>query len=652
MPINTRSSPSLRWLVEMFQLFSQDAIKVPTDYRQQVIETKALLRNDTSGLVNSILDFSIEAALVDYTLETNDSTLSNVLTNWLKNINSLLRGKIPTGLNALAKEYFRERWKGSSNLVLMTQWEDVDGWSLPVNMWFLDGEDIVVKDQSTDGVNRIGDEIYFLLTDPKTKKIKRIATRSNERFFVQKPFDSWSTIKPVPYLIRRGIFRNMKFYDLLAGKGEDIVRRAVEYMLLMKKGTERLAATGDTNFIYSDDDLKKVKDDFSRFLAEKRRASPISTPTYTTNFDTEIEHLIPDYEKALKQSLYTSLERRLLAGLGMIDIVESTATSRRESLLNAKPLKSEVESGIKDFSQLLNDVLQTIIEQNRDRHPKKTVDKPGLTAIVRAEPIRAFLNDKDKAIIRSVYDRGALSKQTFTQLCGDVNFDVEVQRREAEKDAGLDRTMYPPVIQNQEGIPTDLNGDEVPEDRTGPESKNFNQASALIQCELCGEQLLWGALEKISDELATCSICQEDIDEKGAFHPRRPKKKKRKKRKRKKRMAGGSIVEVEEDVIYEEAPFKRLSDLPKGVQSLPAGAQRIWRSAFNSSLERDGNELRAIKIAWSAVKKVYRKVGDKWVKRSEKASVDPVAEKKLEVLQKQERVLAKILHEDPNEATD
>jgi len=48
---------------------------------------------------------------------------------------------------------------------------------------------------------------------------------------------------------------------------------------------------------------------------------------------------------------------------------------------------------------------------------------------------------------------------------------------------------------------------------------------------------------------------------------------------------------------------------------LPQGAQTIYRKAFNNAHKYYKDELRAIKVAWSAVKKVYKKKGDKWVKK-------------------------------------
>jgi cation transport regulator len=69
-------------------------------------------------------------------------------------------------------------------------------------------------------------------------------------------------------------------------------------------------------------------------------------------------------------------------------------------------------------------------------------------------------------------------------------------------------------------------------------------------------------------------------------------------------------------------PFQSLADLPASLRSrLPTHAQEIFRAAFNNawatyttSSPREREEL-CHRIAWSAVKNKYRKLGDSWVSR-------------------------------------
>ncbi len=65
-------------------------------------------------------------------------------------------------------------------------------------------------------------------------------------------------------------------------------------------------------------------------------------------------------------------------------------------------------------------------------------------------------------------------------------------------------------------------------------------------------------------------------------------------------------------------PYAANDDLPVSVQRhLPPHAQDIYREAFNHAYaSHPGEEARAHRIAWAAVKRSYLKVGDSWVARS------------------------------------
>ncbi|MBO0711166.1 MAG: ChaB family protein [Acetobacteraceae bacterium] len=61
-------------------------------------------------------------------------------------------------------------------------------------------------------------------------------------------------------------------------------------------------------------------------------------------------------------------------------------------------------------------------------------------------------------------------------------------------------------------------------------------------------------------------------------------------------------------------PYARNEDLPPAVRThLPAHAQDIFREAFNHALDEYGEEERAFRTAWAAVKRRYRKQGESWV---------------------------------------
>lgn len=67
-------------------------------------------------------------------------------------------------------------------------------------------------------------------------------------------------------------------------------------------------------------------------------------------------------------------------------------------------------------------------------------------------------------------------------------------------------------------------------------------------------------------------------------------------------------------------PYATNDDLPRSVRNhLPPHAQEIYRSAFNHAWQTYSNrgpheaEEIAHRVAWAAVKRSYRKLGDTWV---------------------------------------
>jgi hypothetical protein len=438
-----------------------------------VVSIEQFLKDDVSGLINSILDFAITSACTTFSVETDNKNLSTVLNDWLTDINSDLRGKIPTGLKALATEYFRERWKGSSFILLRSVWETKNGFRLPTKLWFVNGRDITITDKKDD-IKRIGDESYELFIT-KEKSIN-LPYNKDEMVFVQKPFENWGVEYPTPYLIKRGVYHNGKLIEIMIKKGANVIAKALEYLFLMKKGSEELSKLNKPEFTYDEKDLRKAKDDFQLMIDEIRGKGGI--PTYTTNWDTSFEHMIPDYKKALDGAIYSPAEKRILGGLGFIEVVEGITSTRRDAILNPKVFVSEVQEGVSGFAQLIHDVLMTIIQENKILH-KKYVNSDMIQ--VRSAPLKSFYNDDAKTFLRGLYDRGLLSKRTLTDLCVDVDIDEEVERRKQEKTNGLEETMFPPIVQN---IEKDVApSDNIPPDKKpgSPEAKNYTSAKKKIQ---------------------------------------------------------------------------------------------------------------------------------------------------------------------------
>jgi hypothetical protein len=504
-----RTNNLLAYIWDMLSFYSVDEIKIPTDYYNQVFQIKSVLRSDTSGIVNSVLDFAIGCASVNFDVESKNPQSSDLISEWFKRINVSLIGRVPTGLKALSKEYYRERWKNSSFLVLRSIWEDVkiDGetLNLPTKMWFVDGMNIVVEDKGTTRI--IGDEKYSIRTSEK--ETKPLPSNSNELIFIQKPFDNWSSLYPTPFLIQRGLYKNLQIFDLINKKGEKIIGKALEYLLMLKKGTERLALEGKPEYSYSEEDLKAVKKNLKDMINNSKTEA--GTPTYVTNFDTNIEHLIPDYAKILNTGIYAPIEKRLLAGLGLIEGIDIAAGSRKETILNPRPFINEVENGIEDFGNMLEDIIKVIVERNIDKHPKFFSDNNDIQ--LRHAPVKEFIGDSIRDHLRSMYDRGTLSKQTYNDVVGDIDLDIEVKRRKQETKDNLDEEMYPPVTQNAEAKSADLTpfkkqpiipvvkNEKIPVSKQGLEKLNFK--SSIEEIELSEEEV---------EELNKLEISDEDLE--------------------------------------------------------------------------------------------------------------------------------------------
>ncbi len=65
-------------------------------------------------------------------------------------------------------------------------------------------------------------------------------------------------------------------------------------------------------------------------------------------------------------------------------------------------------------------------------------------------------------------------------------------------------------------------------------------------------------------------------------------------------------------------PYSSNEALPEAVKGLPAAGQTMWRKVFNNSHGKYGEE-KAHAIAWGAVKRAFKKMGDNWVPMGEAA---------------------------------
>ena len=426
-------------------LYQSSEISVPTEYHDRCSKVGEMLDNDISGMINSLLDYAINSSSeANYRVECSEPTLQKLLNLWLDQINLDIKG-IPTGLQALSSEYFRERWEGSSFCILRVKdWQKITvdkvTIEVPTTMWFVNGESIyVVRPKDKNYV--LGSDKYYLDSE------KKIAIPSNkdEKFIVQKPYDRWFDEYPTPYLIRKGIYKNWLAMKTLQDKSDEVIAKILPYLFLIQKGSENLFLQGDVD--YTDNDMKTLVDNFKEQL-EKYKGQRGKLPAQAIPFDQKYEHLIPDLRNILTEELYRQGVRAMLAGLGFIDMLEITP-SRQEDRLNPKPFLAEVNSGVTGFKSILLEVIYLIISRNKSNH-RRLFSESGKIIVVNS-PLK-INTEKMLEAIRSGFDRGGLSIESYVETLG-FDYTTEKEKRQKELDNGDEELMYPHLIQNREDIP-------------------------------------------------------------------------------------------------------------------------------------------------------------------------------------------------------
>lgn len=547
-------------------------IQVKTKFSSQVKQVDELLGNDKTGIVSTIYNFMVESATVPMKIETQNDSLNELLQIWQKNIlNRDVNVDIPGGLRALSTENYRERWR-SSLLALKVIWGEIKlgnkSWIIPKKMWFVDGGAI-----ETESSGQLNTRKFFLKIDKK-KKIP-LKNTPKESIFIRKPFTAWHEDKVIPYLTQRGTIFNALMKNAITQKQSDVLESILPILLQIKAGNDKLALDGLNP---SEEDFKKLKNKIvqakERFEENKNFGDIIASLRHDVNLD----YLIPDLTKILDDKLVKSTDKNLLSSLGLIEL-EGFSSTRQEAILNPKVLIEEVTDAVLDWASLLEDVMIEMLLRNKSKHPTLT-NNP-----IRVIPgnIKAFITDDMRAMLRSLYDRGIIAKQTAVEeITNLIDFEVQVERREKEDERDLQKIMQPPVIQNLERWQDpDLQDDDNLEDQDkkpgSPESDNFNNA-----------------------------ILQNYF---GKHHYKRKKKKKNN--------------SSQKEIII--APYNNIDELPDNVKNvLPVPAQLIWLKVFNSVLEETGDEERAIRSAWSKVSEKYEKVPNKkkWVKKANLATYE------------------------------
>ena len=545
-------------------------IAVKTKFPDQVKQIDELYSNDKTGLVSTIIDYKIHASTVDFKIETENETLNNALQKWQKTVlNRNVNIDIPGGLRALSKENYQERWR-SSLLALKVIWGEEKFANqgtliVPKKMWFLDGASI-----SSESTGALNTRKYFVTID---KDKKQLTNSKSESIFIRKPYTAWHKDKVTPFLVQRGTVFNTLVKNAIVQKQSDVIEAIIPLLLKLTAGNDKLALEGLSP---SKEQFKALKDQIVEAMKNFEESGNMGDLIASLRHDVNLEYLIPELGKIFDEKIVRSTDKNLLSSLGMIEL-QGFSSTREEAILNPKVLVEEVVDAVQDWANLLQDVMVEMMARNIPKHPKLANNEiqviPGI--------IKAFLTEEMKSMLRSLYDRGILSKQNASEDIANLNFEVQVNRRVREDERDLQTIMIPPVIQNFEDKPNlDINQDDLEDQdkKPGtPEADNFNNAI---------------------------------LDYYGKKHLKRKKKKK------KKNKDDPDYRSEDEEII---APFENINELPDNVKNvLPVQAQLIWLRVFNSVLKETGDEERAIRSAWSQVSKTYEKVEDKkkWQKKA------------------------------------
>ena len=426
-------------------LYSTGEITVPKDYHKRCSEIQKMLDDDVSGLVSTITRYSVNSASgANYNIQCSEETLQKLLNLWLKKINLDVSG-ISTGLQSLSKEYYKERWQGSSFCILRVRdWEkiEVDNVTIevPTTIWFVNGASIHVKRPKSKNY-KLGSDKYYL--DEAFKN--EIPSKKDEEIIIQKPFNRWFDKYSSPYLVNNGVLKNWLAIKVLQNKTDEVISKFLPYLFLITKGTEELFTNADIN--YDDEDMKKVVENFKQ-QTQKYKNKKGKVPANAVPFDTKYEHLIPDLRKILTEELYRQGYRAILAGLGFIDMLE-ISPSRQENRLNPRPFISEVNAGVDGFKEILLEVIYHIVDRNKSKHKKLFSDNKKLLIV--NSPLRINIEQIIDQL-RSGYVYGVSSITTYQEILG-LDPETEKERREQELEDGLEELFHPHVIINREDIP-------------------------------------------------------------------------------------------------------------------------------------------------------------------------------------------------------
>jgi len=530
-------------------LASGNTITVPTEFHEQYQAIKQLLNSDSSGLITTLIDFMISSANVEYQIETENDNLNKKYEKWLLNINRSYNGQVPKGIKALAEEYFKERWAGASFPILkIVDWEEIDGISFPTKLFFVNGGAVYADKKEGDAIRLI--DYDYRIGKAKNKNL----ILSPDNCIITKPFGRIYEKYPIPFIVKRGVYKNAKLMDVLKGKQGELLSQIIPLVNLIKRGSERMAIEGKHE---QDEDLKKIKEQIQTMLTElKTTSAKQKSPVRVVPFDENWEHIVPDIEKLFSPAVITSLEKSILGGLGFIDVASAFSNNRKESILSPKPMISEVNKAIADFAKIIENLIDRIWEKN-----KKSKLYSTRQSYVTYTPVKLFMSDAFKQEMRLLWKNGGLSTQSYVEIVGETPFKVESFRRTKEAKSKLDLLHYPHWTRNKEDV-------QAPEQFEVPEEEDKN-----------GNKIPQDKIDK------TQSKDKYDLSKKK--------------------------LEIAPYQTIKKLPKSIRNNM--GVE-----LQKIWMNVFNRAYNTYADdETRAFKTAWSVIKKIaYKNKKGYWVRKA------------------------------------
>jgi cation transport regulator ChaB len=592
------------WAAFMNYIFSQGGINIPLGFSDRISGIRYMLDSDMTGVINTILDYSINtASQADYTIECEDDTLKSLLNEWLQYINLEIDG-VPTGIKELSKEYYKERWReGSLILAKVAGWKNItmNGTTIkvPTVIWLVNSSSIHVVRNIEE--YQLGTDKYYL---DEAHKIE--LPGEGEQITIQRPYDRWWTQYATPYLIRKGVYRNFKALEMLQEKTEEVITRFVPYLFAITKGTEKLFLEGKID--YTDEDLKGMNDSVREKLEEfKKRAG--ETPVWTKPFDTTAEHILPDLSKVLAEELFNQGYRAILSGLGFVDVIQGITSTRKEAVLNPAPFIEETNAGVDGFKSFLMEIIYLIVKENKIEH-RKLFNRDNKLYIANT-PLKINVQPIIDQI-RSGFVYGAASIKTYQQSLG-LDPNIERHQMDAENENGDRERFYPHITQNTEdkGIDIPVKKNKVPTTKKEVEKNVSKEKAELIETEVYFRNRVSEPSEYQKDSFKTIIISKD----KGIKAIVGKKKNETSLTIQsllfeKDKWTKDGVDKWVKDHDYAEygaldnleiAPYDSLQSLPDNVKKLDKTLQELWMKTWNSVYTKDKDEKKAFRISWYQV---------------------------------------------------